>query len=235
MNATIYSLLYGDYTELHQRLVNSLLPRIPEDVPIILWCNVVCKSTLDWLKAFGSRLSIIDSDENVPKYVAMRRMFHELHPPQTPWLIWFDDDAHIVADNWWPHMLAYIDSKQKENICYIGEPWYAHHLPGQWQFISQSTWFTGRKPQMCPAQGKRRKPGIWFAQGSYWWLRTDIMQKLDWPDPRLKHNGGDTLLGEAIRQQHLLFHRTSYGVKTNDAKRRGHHERPAGSSVNVRR
>jgi hypothetical protein len=61
------------------------------------------------------------------------------------------------------------------------------------------------------------------------------MKQLDWPDPRLNHNGGDTLLGEAIRQQQLPRHAFHYGVKINKYKRRGFREKPAGSISNVRR
>ena len=79
------------------------------------------------------------------------------------------------------------------------------------------------------------KPGVSFMTGGYVWLRTDIMRQLDWPDERLNHNGGDTLLGEAIRQQGLPRHHFDYGVAVNKAKRRGLSERPAGSKQNVRR
>jgi hypothetical protein len=84
---------------------------------------------------------------------------------------------------------------------------------------------------MCPTKKPGVKaPGITFATGGYWWLRTDVIRQLDWPDERLSHNGGDTLLGEAIRQQGWPFHKNNYGVKVNAAPRRGLHEAPAGSS-----
>ena len=124
---------------------------------------------------------------------------------------------------------ADLTEKKSENIAYVGQPWFVHNLPGQLEFIQQASWYKGLPPQMCPTKKKGvMRPGIWFAQGAYWLLRTDVLRLLHWPDPRLKHNGGDTLLGEAVRQQGLPFHRRHYGVVINNAPRRGYHEAPAG-------
>lgn len=238
MFATIYCLLYGAHHDLHRRLLNSLFSRLPHDTArVVVWCNAVCKETRQWFKQHvRTDWDVIFSDENVPKYRAMRRMFHEVHQPATSWVVWFDDDSWIEADDWWERTRKYIADHESEAICYIGQPWYVHHLPGQEEFIRAASWYTGKPWELCATRRPGIvKPGISFAQGAYWWLRTDVMKELDWPDPRLNHNGGDTLLGEAIRQQGLPFHRFRYGVKINDAKRRGFHERPAGSKVNTRR
>ncbi len=238
MLATIYCLLYGDHHELHKRLLASLFERLPYDeARVVVWCNTVCGATKQWfMKHVRTDWSVIFSDKNVPKYKVMQELFRGEHAPESDWIVWFDDDSHVVADDWWKKTKAYLVAKAGEGVCYVGQPWYVHHLKGQWDFIKQAPWFKGLPPQMCPTKSpKVKKPGIWFAQGAYWWLRTDILRLLNWPDDRLSHNGGDTLLGEAVRQQGLPFHRFHYGVKLNDAKRRGFHEKPAGSRENVRR
>ena len=230
---TIYCLLYGDFHDLHKRLLSSLLKRVPRDVADVrIWCNTVCPATLNWLAQHApDDWDWIRCGTNVPKYKVMRKLFHERAVPKTPWILWLDDDTHIVADTWWEETVAHIEAKQAENICYVGQPWYVHYLDGQEEFIKAAKWYKGvplelhftRNPQV-------RKPGIGFATGSYVWLRTDVMQQLDWPDPRLVHNGGDTLLGEAIRQQGLPRHSFHFGVKVNDGRRRGLSEVPAGST-----
>ncbi len=238
MLATIYCLLYGDYHSLHKRLLESLRKRLPQGAArVVIWCNAVCDATKQWLEQYPcADWAVIFSDENVPKYEVMRKLFHGEHAPQSDWVVWFDDDAHIIAADWWTKTKTYLAQKAEQGVCYVGQLWFVHHLPGQWEFIKQSAWFKGLPSQMCPTRKPgRKKPGIQFAQGSYWWLRTDVMKQLNWPDERLSHNGGDTLLGEAIRQQGLPFHRFHYGVKLNDAKRRGFHEKPAGSKQDVRR
>lgn len=242
MFATIYCLLYGNYLGLQQRLLLSLKKHAPaDDVEIVIWGNEltpVCREQVEMRFPPGTAKTVF-SAQNVPKYKAMRQMFHDPAfgvMPQTPWIVWFDDDSWVEKDDWWPRTKEAIEARERENICYMGQQWYVHHLPGQEQFIKEASWYRGRPWEMCPTRSPRvKKPGITFAQGAYWWLRTDVMKQLDWPDPRLNHNGGDTLLGEAVRQQGLPFHKFHYGVKLNDSRRRGFHEKPAGSSVNTRR
>ena len=229
--------MYGDHSRLHLRLLQSLVKHLPSGAArVVVWANEICHQTAEWLQRQAPKdWEVVFSKENVPKYKAMRQMFHETHKPTTPWLIWFDDDSWVQQANWWPKTRKYIEEGSGD-LCYIGQLWFVHHLPGQQEFMKAANWYTGVPWQQCPTRRRDvRKPGINFAQGAYWWLRTDVMRKIDWPDPRLNHNGGDSLLAEAVHQQGLPFNRFHYGVKINDAGRRGYHERPAGSTINVRR
>lgn len=237
MFATIYGLLYGNYHALHQRLVDSLIKHTPAaEAEIVLWCNTVCEATKEMLRKHAARVHYFFSDENVPKYEVMRKLFRKDHPPTAPWIVWFDDDSYIEKPDWWKKTRQFIEQRASENICYVGQRWYVHYLPGQEEFIKESKWYRGVPFGMHPTRRRGvTKVGILFATGGYVWLRTDVMEQLCWPDDRLVHNGGDTLLGEAIRQQGLALHNYSYGVAVNKAKRRGRSDRPAGSTVNVRR
>lgn len=219
---SIYALLYGDFNPLHRRILHSLISNTKgHPARINIWCNQVCERTLNFLQKSSCRFW--DSKENVPKYKAMRKMFSEEIPE--PWVVWFDDDSWIVANDWFPRLEAYVKRKAFENLCCFGERWTTPYFPGEWEFITQSWWYQGKPPLERPG----KKPGYEFITGSYWWLRTDILRMLDWPDPRLNHNGGDTLLSEALRQIGLPVHPCRYGIKANDAPRRGYHEAPPGS------
>ena len=217
--AAIYVLLYGNYHALHRRVLSSLAPFQPTRLTV--WCNQVCDPTRQLLANLPCRAHF--SDENVPKYSAMRQMFTE--SIDEPWIVWFDDDAHVVVPDWLATMQRLIADAASQNVCYIGKQEWAPMLPGQWDFIRSAKWFAGKQPYQLNGQD-----GFKFVQGSYWWLRTDVLRMLDWPDPRLKHNGGDTMLGEAIRQAGLPLHACRYGVEVNDAPRRGLSEAPAGCS-----
>ena len=161
----------------------------------------------------------------------MRKLFNLIATnADREWVVWFDDDSHIKKPDWLQQTLNYIASKRSENICYVGQKWCVTHLPGQEAWFRQAKWYKG-----LPSDLIHKRPGVWFATGSYWWLRTDVLRLLDWPDERLGRNGGDTALGEAVRQQGLPFHHFDYGVKVNDSKRRGVSERPAGSLIDTRR
>lgn len=225
----VFALLYGDYPDLHRRLLDGLARTLPSEVPVTLWGNQVGDSTKELLKTF-CRFKVIFSDSNVPKYKVMQRLFRPVkeQPSDFNWVIWFDDDTHIVADDWYTRTCARLSSSQQH--VYLGQAWNVQQLAGQREFIKAAKWYRHR-----PFEIVRGQPGITFATGSYWWLRTNILVRLDWPDERLNHNGGDTLLAEAVRQQGCSLTRFHYGVKPNDAKRRGLSEKPAGSITDCRR
>ncbi len=238
MRVRVLTLLYGDHFDLHARLIGGLQAIPPHlDYSIILWCNQVGDRTRALVERFVSRsiaFNAVFSEENVRKYEVMRRLMrHDPLPPPlgttNNWWLWLDDDVKFLSPDWFRAALKYIDSKRAENICYVGEPWFVPYLPGQLEFIKASTWYKGLPPLT------KARPVIEFAQGSFWWLRADVAKEIGWPDPRLEHNGGDTLLGEAIRQQGLPFHKFHAWVKPNAAPRRGLSERPAGSTVDTRR
>ncbi len=222
----VHALLYGDHPELHERLLDGFRRAVPERVPVRLWCNQPGASSLRLLEARRRPgWTVTLREDNVPKYAAMRAMFGELAGED--WVVWFDDDSWIEAADWYPVML---DAIRPPEVCYVGQRWGAHHLEGQWDFVRAAPWFRGLEPPLHEG-----KPAVWFAQGAYWWLRSDLRRAIDWPDPRLRHNGGDTLLGEAVRQQGRALTPCAYGVRVNDAPRRGLSERPAGALAEVRR
>ena len=162
---------------------------------------------------------IRSSTDNRKKYKAMRILFDDLkETPHVKWALWFDDDAWIKSGSWWEDTSKFIDEHKSENICYVGHPWTVNLLEGQKDFIKSQPWYKG-----LPFESR-----VSFHQGSYVWLRTDVIRQLDWPIKELNHNGGDVLLGEAIRQQGLPRHAYSKGVAINDSKRRGFSEAPLG-------
>ena len=228
MTAAIYALLYGPHKVLHHRILDSF-KHVPKEVPLRVWFNDVPSATLShWGKLVEGRnnFSVWDHHSNKPKYDAMRDMFANIKNGSfgEEWVIWFDDDSHIVDPDWWAKSCEWIASKP--DMCYTGQEWFIHWRGGQDKFIRQASWHKGVASELI-----KQRPAIRFAQGAYWWIKADLIRQLNWPDPRLHHNGGDTLLGEAVRQQGLPFHkmpRHCFGVRVNDAQRRGMHEAPAG-------
>ena len=227
----VFCLLYGNYPKLHSRLLSSFEIALPRDVPVGLWCNQISEPSEELVARFllgnADARSAVLSPDNKPKYKVMSDLFSAIKQPECTkkWVIWFDDDSYIKSPDWWPKLTAYLASKEEENVCYVGQCWWVDYRPGQLDFVKGMPWYTGKSFDM-----KKGKETVDFATGGYWLLRTDVLKKLDWPPVKygLSHNGGDTLLGEAIRQQGLPFHKYEYGVAINPAKRRGNHEAPAG-------
>ena len=221
----IFCLFYGGYTDLHLRLAKSL-EMAASHIGMTFWCNQVCEESLGALSKLRLPYCTLHvSEQNVPKYEAMSQMFRRFKGRQEPeeWVVWFDDDSWISQPGWFQYMAKFI--AEGRDVCYIGQRWWVPWLAGQWDFVRSMPWFAHKPPDIIKGQ-----PGVNFATGGYWWLRTDVLAKLDWPPvgSGLSHNGGDVLLAEAVRQQGFPFHRCDYGVRVNDAKRRGRHEAPVG-------
>lgn len=229
MLSTLFMLLYGDYASLHKYVLAPLLLQSADRLDVRLWLNVVSIDTIDWfLNHAPASWYIYVSDQNVPKYKAMRYMFNDnARPIRTPWITWFDDDTLITApDSWLNRTAEFIIANP--DVALFGKEQFKHHLSGMEAWIAQSSWYNGRAFQQTYGAC-----GIRYVQGCYWWLKTAILAQLDWPDQRLNHNGGDTLLSEAIWQQQFQQAEFFYGIDGDIADRRGHVERPAGSTQPV--
>jgi len=231
-NMRIFTLLYGPHVDLHRRLLASFRRCVPRDVPMNIWFNQApdeTKGLVEELRQHFPKIELFTRGDNCPKYLAMREMFRGFkevnergfHPYEEDWAVWFDDDSHIVEPDWYLQTSAYLASKHADGA-YVGQPWFVHWKEGQWDWVKTQPWYRDRPSEMIKGQ-----PGVNFAQGAYWLLKAGLIRLLDWP-LNLNHNGGDVMLGEAVYQQGLPFHKFWYGVKVNDAKRRGFAESPVG-------
>ena len=229
MQTTLFMLLYGNYFSLHRYVLLPLLLQAPERLDVRLWLNVVGADTIDWLlQHVPDSWTLYVSDRNVPKYRAMRYMFNDSkHGIHTPWITWLDDDTLITAsDDWLARTSDFI--VDNPDVVLFGKEQFRRRSPGVDRWIRNAEWYEGRS-----VQNVYGADGIRFVQGCYWWLKTSVLRQLDWPDPRLNHNGGDTALSEAIWQQQLVQADFAYGVDGDIADRRGYVEAPAGSTKSV--
>jgi len=246
--ATVLVLLYGPHTQLHRRCLTSVLETVPSDTPLRIGINDVCSETLTWLErgaldpqllvpgtlAAGNlkrgieqgRVAYFSSgNTNVCKYPMWRRMLWEAPKITTPWIVWLDDDTHCVNDRGWWRAVEALAADPQEH--YIGESWWVTYQKKQWEsFIITRPWYKGQRPETIGG-----KPGVRFHTGGFVAARLKTLKTLGWPDTELYHNGGDTLLGEAMRQNG--FKRTALdtkvlGLRVNDSPRRGHSEKPKG-------
>ena len=90
--------------------------------------------------------------------------------------------------------------------------WYKHLAP--------PSWVKGGKGKN-DFLGKGTGDGRWFfITGGCWFIRTETVRALDWPDRRLIKRNDDVFLCEAIRQHDWQVAKVG-GVAINKAKRRG--------------
>lgn len=254
LDCTLLALCYGDYPDLHARCVSSLLATTPDTVPLRLWLNEVGKASLASLSAVlgadvpdpagmqggvglscrGREVRLYSrGNANSLKYPAMREMLRD-PAVSTEWVCWVDDDTWFSPGSpWWS-----VAGKLAPDCDYMGEQWVAAHDASRQTFVKGQPWYAGVDVRV-PWRGGQTVPGSVFFTGGLWFARTANLLKWDWPPTSLRHNGGDTLLGDLASQQKWrrkpipterdARHRGS-GVHVNNAKRRGYSEPPVGSS-----
>jgi hypothetical protein len=243
MGGVVCCVLYGDYPAMHARFLRGLERGVPPDVEIFVGLNAVGNRSLSelrkaawpagagddpaaWRSAGDLRAGryrlFTDKNANRLKYPVMREMFAKVGTDD--WTLWLDDDTMLPdSTSWWSELCQMMAA----GVDYTGVEYFMWMQGGQPAFIITRPWYRG-----IPLRRKCRKPVFLFYTGSFWALSARARQALRWPDPALVHNGGDTLLGEAVRQNNFrrkAFPCRRFGIKINSMPRRGHRERPAGA------
>ena len=240
---TVCVLCYGPHTSLAVRCLESLRAAIQQGAgwvqDIRIGLNDVAPETRayvqEWacgLSAYGCNVYVFDPGRNVYKYPLMRRMFHDRS--QTPELgdmvMWFDDDSYLepVSAAWWKQLAILCDTHAM-----VGQRWRMPVQRNQLAWCASQPWWNPRiGPPVPVLHAGRTQQCFEFCQGAWWVLRSDVIRRLNWPIPELRHNGGDSLLGEVLRHCELPVARFDRGVRINAddkgahsrAKRRGYRD-----------
>jgi hypothetical protein len=225
-------LFYGhdDYCfQLAQRVLNEPMRKLAkQNVEFRFGCNAVGDNTRRFVREQIARhfrqAVLIDSPHNFHKYPLMRRMLMA-QPMTAPLTIWFDDDSCLAPENepdkWLPRL------KKQLDCCSLAGSVYKTRLVGnQADWIKAQPWYAGKEPQ----------PYVQFVSGSWWAVRSSVLQQFDWPAQNFKHRGVDVMLGELCRQQDLAICHFRDGVWINAnaegleaaASKRGNDEHPIG-------
>lgn len=237
---TVCALLYGDHRDLAARCLNSLLT-VREGETLNLeyrvGLNACFTGTVDFVTELANRRpefatgAIYKSDTNIYKYPMMRSMLWQ--PPRqvkSEFVAWFDDDSFLTVPvgEWAAHVL---ETMRRTGAAMLGAPYTIPLQGAQADWVEDQPWYAGQDV---------RTPGykVSFVTGGYWVIRTEVLQRFDWPLAALRHNGGDVMLGELLHQQQLPILKDRFGVAINaDAQgvecragRRGFSERPIGYS-----
>jgi ADP-heptose:LPS heptosyltransferase len=231
---TIAVLLYGDYPELAERVVSRIYSTVhPEQFTLRLGLNEVSEATMAWLDVHVlekfDNVILYNEKRNIFKYPLMRKMFHDTERPlDTDWTIWFDDDSHPVSDTWITDLDAYLAAQGAEGSeCHmVGRKYYYHIRHKQPQWIKDATWYHG-KPFRTDGR-KSNKPKVDFATGGWWAVQSRVFKEADWPDIRLRNNGGDVMMGEACYQNGFVVKQYYKGINISNHDRRGASHRHPG-------
>lgn len=203
---SVCTVLYGDYPQLAQRLLDSWKLRAHvQDFRIGL--NAVGDKTRElvetWAKSQVRREPVYVYEsvnpDNLGKYPLMRAMFYDRALASR--VMWFDDDSFLdqsIGVPWWDTVLV-----ASLKVTQLGAVHQIRQRHMQHAVICQQPWYTGK---LVDDRHLFR-----FATGGWWVADAAFLQKWDYPFPALYHNGGDSILGELIRQQSgMLVHFTPH-------------------------
>lgn len=191
---TVCGLLYGNHLELASRVLESISSTwlVGE---IRLGLNEVSSDTFDFVcqwaakKSKNTKVSLYQPDNgaNVGKYPLMLRMFSDI---TTDKIMWFDDDSYLENSNeaWWK--AVHVQSKP---YAVFGSLHRIRQRGKQYMAIPSQPWYTGK-----PVDSRHLYR---FATGGWWIGDVSFLKKWNYPFPQLRHNGGDSILGELVRQQ----------------------------------
>lgn len=192
---TLAAIFYGDYPDLANKLLTSISNHCYVS-DIRLGLNEVAPKTQDivhkWSLSQMNKVPVTVYQElnnkNVGKYPLMRQMLYD--KPLAKRLMWFDDDSYLNAHaSWWDNMHV---KSQHINI-QIGAVHKIMQRNRQFEVIKQQPWYT--------AKVLNHRHLYTFATGGWWIADSAFLTKWDYPFKALYHNGGDSILGELIRQQ----------------------------------
>ncbi len=224
---TVCALTYGKHDKLAIRCLSSIYNNLdPSLFRLRFGFNSPTQSCFDRVMAYLEDKSNVEkiykADPQIYKYPMMRQMFWDPDKPlQTDWVMWLDDDSHIVDPNWIKLTGHYIDEMRLEQNkvaprgyhCF-GKVYYWHFrgqqinstIPNreadQIGWVEEADWFTGRDYALD--RGKvPPMPKSDFATGGWWLVTREAIKACNWPDQRIVHRGGDIMFGAALWQQGL--------------------------------
>ena len=196
---TICVLAYGDYYHFVRRCLLSVLCRLPRaQYRLVVGANAVCEPTRIFLEALreqGAIDHLVLSEKNLEKCPMMRQLFGHV---QTEYVWWLDDDCQIMNGAALSARLSAADHASCRTAIWGEMTFFAGaerfgYGTNIARYIRETPWFK----QVPPPQGDK----WFFITGACFFVRTSVLQALDWPDRSLLRPADDVFLAEAIRQQ----------------------------------
>lgn len=217
---SVNALVFGDHPELAKRCLNSIARSADKDLvaEVRVGMNAACDETrafvFDLMEKAPCPFFVYEevTGSNVMKYPLMRRMLYDVEHPipadQVPNVMWFDDDSFIVnGDRFWTDA----DTEFERCCCpMMGSVYFPgfYWTPEERAAISRQPWYNGRDTS---TQTK-------FVTGGWWVADLEFLSEIDYPFRELRHNGGDTILGEVLRQRGQRPHHYRDNVAINADK-----------------
>jgi len=232
----ICTCLYGEYFELHERVLTGILSSVPKNRrQLRVATNEACQKTVDFVKNLsntGEIYKLIINHENRKKYPAMRQLFHDQDDPIVDkWVVWLDDDVRIIDPRWWVRVAYDIVDYYKDGCRIFGNPYFIGISTAQQEWIKSRPWYRGRHFQLRNGHEAPNGSYVHFPRGAVWCLDMDVVREQNIPDPDIGNNGGDYMIMQQVWQAGYKLHGWNRGSKLiwDNEPRRGLDERHTGT------
>jgi hypothetical protein len=218
----VLALFYGDHPDLAQRC-GETLRRLwnTGQVDLRFGLNEVSPRAQAILAQLLPGVPAERADPQIYKYPMMRKLLAGYRGDATH-MMWFDDDSCLLPSVNAGAWLQAVAQRAADGAAVLGSIYRQPLTRRQRDWIRQQPWYTGVEVAET----------IDFVTGGWKVVPLDLMRRLDWPDPRLHHNGGDLMLGAMLQQQGLAPEQFRTGLAINAdpalqecrAPRRGYYE-----------
>jgi hypothetical protein len=205
---TICVLCYGDYPELHETCLDSILRTVPLNrLDLRVAANCVGQASMNYLRTLPTTKLYVYK-QNAYKYPIMRDMLWDPEQPiTTNYFVWFDDNAHVRHNNW-VNMLASEIIMQPASVGMYGvKLYYAFDLetedPRDW--LAGQRWHKGKSLRTARGNPAPNGDCTHFCADWFFAMRTDIVKPCDVPALGLQQRAGAMVIGEQLYQQGVLI------------------------------
>jgi len=192
MNNTFEILIcaYGDYPELIQRCISSILEHGSLNSKIHVGLNDGSTRTKQYLRNLldeNKICTLVESNINLHKDHMMRILTDLV---DSPYLIWFDDDSYVNEKDWDVQLVKQIFETQTD---VLGFPHVVGYNAQYLEFLKTRSWYSNKirepDPNVCH-----------FPVGGVWVTKCEYLRKHNYPDRKMIKWSGDMLVGDLLHQ-----------------------------------
>jgi hypothetical protein len=220
----VLALFYGDHPQLARRCGGTLRALWNTGkVDLRIGLNEVSAAAREILDEMLPGVPREEADPQIYKYPMLRRLLAGYAGDATH-LMWFDDDSCLRPGLDVKGWLQAVTARAAQTEGSLGSVYTQPLAPAQQQWIRGQGWYSGRE---VPQE-------ILFNTGGWFVVPLQLVRRCGWPEPGLRHAGGDITLGALLHQQGLQPQQFRVGLAINadeqlresDARRRGVTEAP---------
>jgi hypothetical protein len=143
---------------------------------------------------------------NLLKYPTMRRMFFDTQTPIEKYIAWLDDDTYFMRSA--TEIFAEVARELDNGAYLVGQyRWYSPMSETYERFVKAQPWYK----QAIPLYGRKFQ----FCIGGWWAGRRELATKYGYPQPELRHKGGDWILSLLCQSNGLLIKDCCRGIMVN--------------------